>query len=281
MNQLPYSIYEDLDDCTYTLARDDYNKRIRIDEYYGNIDSVLNSAEEHVVASNCEKLIFKARQEDFQTLLSRNFVLEAKVDKYYLGSDMYFFCKYYTSDRRKSDYWAEEDYLLENIYNNKEKQKPKASIDQYTLKICDETDADYLAELYSSVFKIYPVPLNNPEYIKKCMRSGSVYMGFWHNGKIMSSVCAEMNDTYHNAEITDCATLPEYRQFGLMQILIAHIEKELHKKKIFCLYSIARARSYGMNAAFYRLGYEYRGRLANNCYIYEDIEDMNVWVKNI
>ncbi len=36
-----------------------------------------------------------------------------------------------------------------------------------------------------------------------------------------------------------------------------------------------------MNAAFHQLGYTYTGRLANNCYIFDKLEDMNIWVKDL
>jgi hypothetical protein len=57
------------------------------------------------------------------------------------------------------------------------------------------------------------------------------------------------------------------------------LEKHLEDNGIYCVYSIARALSFGMNAVFFQLGYEYRGRLANNCCIFDKIEDMNLWVK--
>ena len=36
-----------------------------------------------------------------------------------------------------------------------------------------------------------------------------------------------------------------------------------------------------MNLAFHQLGYTYTGRLANNCYIFDKLEDMNIWVKDL
>jgi len=59
------------------------------------------------------------------------------------------------------------------------------------------------------------------------------------------------------------------------------LEEELKRKGIFCSYSIARAQSFGMNAVLYQLGYTYRGRLINNCYIYDKLENMNMWVKDL
>lgn len=66
-----------------------------------------------------------------------------------------------------------------------------------------------------------------------------------------------------------------------MKKLIFLIEEELKNNGIYCVYSIARALSFGMNAAFHQLGYTYQGRLTNNCYIFDKLEDMNIWVKDL
>ncbi len=269
------------DDCTYTYTVDDFNKRMRVDDYYGNINSIIKHITEQFHRYQFEKLIFKARLEDFDVMLAHGFIFEAKVDKYFFGSDMYFFCKYYNSERRRSDVWAEEDEIIHTIYSSSIKKKTTPLSSDYTLQVCDEKDIEGLANLYAGVFKVYPVPLHDPKYVLKSMQAGTVFLAYMHQNTIVSAVSGEINHHYHNAEITDCATVPEYRQFGLVQLLLAALEKELFNRKIFCLYTIARARSYGMNAAFHRLQYKYRGRLTNNCNIYEDIEDMNVWVKTI
>ena len=81
--------------------------------------------------------------------------------------------------------------------------------------------------------------------------------------------------------MTDCATLPEHRQYGLMKHLLIKLEEELLAQEIYCVYSISRALSFGMNLALHQLQYQYRGRLANNCYIFDQVEDMNMWVKQL
>jgi putative beta-lysine N-acetyltransferase len=102
-----------------------------------------------------------------------------------------------------------------------------------------------------------------------------------YQGKIVSAASAEINSFYKNAELTDCATLAEHRKFGLMKMILQELEKDLKNNGIFCAYSIARALSFGMNAALFQLGYSYRGRFMNNCYIYDKLENMNMWVKNL
>jgi beta-lysine N6-acetyltransferase len=135
--------------------------------------------------------------------------------------------------------------------------------------------------LYREVFQIYPTPLHDPEYVKKTMKEGTIYYVFFHQGKIVSAASAEVNSFYKNAELTDCATLKDHRKYGLMKIILRELEAELRMQGIFCAYSIARSLSFGMNAVLFQLGYKYRGRLMNNCYIYDKLENMNMWVKNL
>lgn len=280
MKPLPKTFHIESKGCSYTYTLDEYNYRIRLDDYYGNMELIIRELIDLSIEHKIEKCIIKSRHQDFELLLTNGFVFEAKVDRYFLGSDMYFFCKYFTSERRKSDIWAEEDQLLNSVQSLQKKSIITPA--NYDLKICETAeDAKALASLYRRVFNIYPVPLDDADYIRKSISGGNVFLAYYHQGQIVSAVSADVNTKYRNAEVTDCATLPDFRQYGLMQHLLHSLEDVLYEKFIFCLYTIARATSFGMNAAFQRLNYSYRGRLANNCNIYEGIEDMNVWVKNI
>ena len=111
------------------------------------------------------------------------------------------------------------------------------------------------------------------------MEEGTRYVLIRNEKKIVSAASAEINLHHSNAELTDCATLPEAEGKGHMKKLLSKLEAVLKKKKIDCLYTIARSESYSMNKAFYQLGYTYGGMMTNNCFIYSGLEDMNVWYK--
>ncbi|WP_050615299.1 putative beta-lysine N-acetyltransferase [Bacillus testis] len=279
MKDLAYTEEKHTKDYSVSYTVDPFNERIRVDDYYGCIGQILDLCHEKMLHHGFSKLIFKARREQCADLLARGYVLEAMVKGFFGGSDAYFFSCYYSSDRRNSAGWAEEDELMLRVRLHKgEKKDPKES---YPLVLCTEEHAEALASLYQSVFNVYPVPMDDPAYIVSCMEKGSVFLAFQDSDSLISAVCGEIDKERRNAEITDCATKPEYRQFGLMQKLIRLMETELRQRAIHCLYSIARAKSFGMNAAFDRLGYAYTGRLANNCYIFDDMEDMNMWCKQL
>lgn len=259
---------------------DPFNKRIRVDDYRGNVLKVLKRTEMLAKEWKAEKTIIKGRQEDFYIFIEKGYLLEGSIDRYFLGSQCYLFTKYYSAERRSNIYHIEEDQTIHDIYNLTKTPNIEKPPKQYKLRKASEHDAKKLALLYERVFEIYPTPLNNHEYIKKTMKEGTIYYVYEIDGEIVSASSADINTFYKNAEITDCATLPHHRKFGLLKSLIVSLEEELASIGIFCVYSIARALSFGMNAALFQLGYHYRGRLTNNCYIFNKLEDMNVWVKN-
>lgn len=264
-----------------TLTIDPFNKRVRVDDYLGHFPSCINEALRVAIETNAEKLIFKVRQENILSMIQDGFIYEAMIDKYYLGNDCFFFVKYFAVDRRNSKHWIQEDQMIMDILGIQNQIKKQTLPKGYELRKAVESDADLLANLYQTVFKIYPTPMNDPSYIKKCMRNQTIFYICIFEEIIVSAASAEINEFYHNAEITDCATIPEYRQFGLLKHLLIKLEEELFAKEIYCVYSIARALSFGMNRALHQLQYKFRGRLANNCYIFDQLEDMNMWVKQL
>ncbi|MFZ7944318.1 putative beta-lysine N-acetyltransferase [Neobacillus sp. 19] len=281
MNQTASTIYLEEESYYLEVYLDPFNKRIRVDDYRGNTHLLLDKAEELVHHHHAEKLIIKVRSEDFIAFFEKGLQPEAVVDRYFLGSDAYFFSKFYTPDRKQNEQWITEDGMIQSIYHldtSVEKMYPPK---EYELKKADESCAAQLSALYKQVFEIYPTPLHDPEYVKKTMQEGTIYYVFFHQGKIVSAASAEINTFYKNAELTDCATLTEHRKYGLMKIILHELERELKQNGIFCAYSIARSLSFGMNAVLFQLEYSYRGRFMNNCYIYDKLENMNMWVKNL
>ncbi|MCM3724291.1 putative beta-lysine N-acetyltransferase [Neobacillus cucumis] len=281
MNQTTSTIYVNETNFFCEVFLDPFNKRIRVDDYRGNTKLLLEKVEELVKKYQAEKLIIKGRREDFITFLEAGLQLEAMVDRYFLGSDAHFFSRFYTSERKRNDHWITEDGIIQSIYQLNPSINQTFPPKEYELKKADENCAEELSSLYKQVFPIYPTPLYDPEYVKKTMVDGTIYYIFTYQGEIVSAASAEINAYYKNAELTDCATLTEHRKYGLMKIILQELEKDLIKNGIFCAYSIARSLSFGMNAALFQLGYSYRGRFMNNCYIYDKLENMNMWVKNL
>ncbi|MDD3150871.1 MAG: putative beta-lysine N-acetyltransferase, partial [Candidatus Gastranaerophilales bacterium] len=134
--------------------------------------------------------------------------------------------------------------------------------------------------LYGKVFKTYPFPIFSSEYILQTMKNDVCYFGIKKDGKLVAISSAEMDRENLNAEMTDFATLPEYRGNNLSSYLLNQMEIYLIKHGFKTAYTIARAISYGMNITFVKGNYKYSGTLINNTNISGDIESMNVWYKN-
>ncbi|MCI0767618.1 putative beta-lysine N-acetyltransferase [Bacillus sp. TL12] len=265
----------------YTVegALDYFNKRIRVDHYTGNVESLVQKIEELAEKHSFTKCIIKGKGEHVSAWLSFGFLLEATIPHYFQGHDAYFLVKYRDDERRNSIQWVDEDRIIDGVREKevKEKEVPE----KFVLRKATEEDAEELASVFGKVFEIYPTPLNEADYVVQTMKEDTIYYVYELDGRIISTASAEMNVKEGNAELTNCATLPEYRKHGFMKSLLIKLEEELQERAIFCSYTIARSLSFGMNAAFHQLGYTYTGRLANNCYIFDKLEDMNVWVKDL
>ncbi|MEH7226031.1 putative beta-lysine N-acetyltransferase [Bacillus sp. JJ1566] len=261
------------------IVVDYFNRRLRVLEYRGHLYSLLDEVNEIAEKHSFEKIIIMAKREDLSNFMARGYMIEAMLQKYFNGSDAYFVTKYFTNERRNSEKWMEEERIITDILRNPRENKPTDT--HFLIRKATVEDAVQLSALYNTVFQIYPTPLNKPDYIQQVMKDSTIFYVVEDNGVIVSSASADVNPTFFNAELTDCATLDAYRKHGLMKKLLVELEKELMNNGIYCAYSIARALSYGMNKSFYQLGYSYTGRVTNNCYIFDKIEDMNVWVKDL
>ncbi|REE68776.1 beta-lysine acetyltransferase [Paenibacillus taihuensis] len=263
------------------LFLDFFNKRLRIDDYTGDVESVCRRAAEVAQEHGFTKIFIKSREDDWMAFLSRGYMLEGIFKGYFHGRDAYSMAIYTTLERRTSDYWMEEDEILRQVSALQEKPERDAVSAPYVLRRAAASDAGGLAALYGQVFQTYPTPMNDAAYIRQVMEEGTVFYVVVDDGKLISASSAEINSVYGNAEITDCVTLPAYRGKGLMRLLIQSLEEELQQRGILALYSLSRALSFGMNAALFQLGYVYNGRLTKNCDIYDKFEDMNMWCKQL
>ncbi|BFJ01565.1 MULTISPECIES: putative beta-lysine N-acetyltransferase [Priestia] len=263
-----------------TLFLDECNKRLRIDDYRGNVNDIYSYIYKEIDKATYEKWIIKARAERLLDWMSLGFSLEATVPYYFNGSDAYLLCCYTSQSRRDSGETLKETELLQDVLKLPTSDYSPLS-NQLIMRRAISSDAKQLSQLYRQIFTVYPTPLYEEEYLSSLLQEDSLFYIIVDKNDIVSAASAEIDYVYHNAELTDCATLPAYRKYGFMKHLLSALEEELKQRHIFCAYTIARALSFGMNAAFHQLGYIYTGRLTNNCYIYKSLEDMNVWVKDL
>jgi putative beta-lysine N-acetyltransferase len=212
---------------------------------------------------------------------AKGYVKEAGVPGYYSGKkEALFMCKYF-SEHRQEDTQAEDDRIISTARDKAGDIRNPELPEGFLVRMCTEADVPAMAGIYAEVFPTYPFPIQDPAYLKKTMEDNVVYFAVENEGDIVSLSSSEIDFKNRNAEMTDFATLPQFRGMGLSTYLLSKMEKEMNKKGILTLYTIARAASYGMNTVFSRLGYEFTGKLVQNTNISGNLENMNVWYKHI
>ncbi|MDZ5723121.1 putative beta-lysine N-acetyltransferase, partial [Bacillus sp. SXabc123] len=265
---------------TAVLDHDDFNKRIRVVRYDGAIEKALPDIVAAAKEEDAEKIIVYTKQHDEAVLAKHLFVPEGFLKGYYLGHPACLMVRYLTEKRRQTDSYIEEQETIEALYRTAPHHHSETT-PVFTMRKAETNDMYQLSMLYKKVFRTYPTPVFDPAYIEKTMNENTMYYLMFDHDRLISAASADSNPGLGHAEITDCAVLPEYRGRSLTSFLIEALEKEMAEKDIFHVFSLARAASFGMNAVLYHSGYQYGGRLINNCYIAEGLENMNIWCKHL
>lgn len=144
-------------------------------------------------------------------------------------------------------------------------------------------EVELFLDHYSQRIKVshYRFDAGYLRYMETVFQKDYLYAVAEHKGSIVSAASAELFHSKRSAELTDCATHPDFRGKGLMAGILALLEDKLRRENYLCAYTMARARSFGMNRVFYQMDFTFSGRLVNNCDIYGSYEDMNIWVKKL
>lgn len=261
---------------------DSFNTRIKVQRHQGpNILDLIKKTLEMAREGDYTKISFLAREDEWETFLSRGFVLEAILKGYYQGDDGYIMARFIDPKRRYSERLEEENRTIEEIVESPVGVELPRLGEGLTLREARVQDAKALARMYKRVFASYPTPIFDEEYLANEIREGMIYKVIWAGNEPVSASSADIDEHNRSAELTDCGTIPEYRGQGLITLLIHDLEEELRRRNFSSFYGMARALSYGMNLIFQRFGYHYRGRLINHGHISGHFEDLNVWVKEL
>ncbi len=265
---------------TAVLDHDSFNRRIRVVRYDGAIEQALPDIVAAAKEEDAEKIIVYTKQQDEAVLARQLFAPEGFLEGYYLGHSACVMARYLTEKRRQTDSYIKEQEMIEALYRTAPHPCSENS-PNFTMRKAEINDMYQLSMLFKKVFRTYPTPVFDPAYIEKTMNENVMYYAMFDHDRLISAASADINPELGHAEITDCAVLPEYRGHSLTSFLIEALEKEMAEKAIFHVFSLARAASFGMNAVLYHSGYQYGGRLINNCYIAEGLENMNIWCKHL
>lgn len=277
-----YGSFEDIINADYTFKVfiDIHNERVKLTKYTGDIEKITNHLKEICLKKNLGKIICIVPENAKNIFLNNGFINEGNIEGYFKGENGYWLSYFCNETRKFSATLEKEEQIVEQSLRLKNQYK-YSNLKDFNIRDGNKTDSKNLASLFKNVFKTYPTPMENEDFIKEIIGDKVLFKVAEINGKIVSAASADINKDFLNAEITDCATLNTYRGMGLLSNLIYNLEQDLKKNNFLTLYSLSRAISPGINIALSKHNYNYTGRLINNCKIMSGFEDMNIWVKNI
>lgn len=220
-----------------------------------------------------------ALAEPFRT---NNYVEEARIPNLFgREGDGLFMSRYLSSERAQEE---RPDQVKKVLAAARDKggrtDSPQLGAELSCRMMC-KADVEEMTCLYQEVFASYPFPIHDPDYLAETMDGNVLYFGVWLEDRLVALSSAEIDFDNRNAEMTDFATLPEFRGQGLASFLLNKMESGIRQIGIRTAYTIARAYSFGMNITFARQGYHHGGTLVKNTQISGGLETMNIWYKHL
>lgn len=212
---------------------------------------------------------------------SKGYFIEAQIPNFFNNKvSAFFMSKILNSDRlRNIENGRLQDLgklLTDPVISNSE---PISLPSGYRMVHLKKEHTDQMARVYKQVFKSYPFPIFDPGYLIETMKDNVQYFGVEWKDQLVAISSAEIDREGQNAEMTDFATLNDFRGKKLSVLLLQTMEQSLADQDIKTFYTIARLNSIPMNKTFIKLGYSYAGTLLMNTNIAGKIESMNVLYK--
>jgi len=260
-----------------------YNNRIYLmkldkDDYPSIIATLDDMAKKNKYSKVFAKIPYSLKGK----FIRSGYIVEATIPGFYNDvEDVILISKYFSEERTII---KEGNEIKEIIDISCAKNKIKKQIElgeAYQFHVCELSDIQQMCKVYREVFETYPFPIFDEKYIEKTMNENFIYFSIKIKGEIVSLASTEMDYSTKSVEMTDFATLPQYRGEGFSVFLLGKMEEKMRQNNFHVAFTIARARSYGMNITFAKLNYEYGGTLINNTNISGDLESMNVWYKTL
>jgi putative beta-lysine N-acetyltransferase len=244
--------------------------------------TIIKQIHKIAIENSYSKIVAKVPKKFKSLFVNNGYKKEASIPNYYKGiEDCLFMCKYLEHERGFLENEAELQKVLMSAKNKSGSLNASTLPNDVKVQALKSEDIYNMVSLYKKVFKTYPFPIFDEEYILKTMNENLMYFGIYKKDELIAISSSETDKEYSNCEMTDFAVLPEHRGKNYSIILLQEMEKELKRLNFKVLYTIARAKSHGMNITFSKLGYKYGGLLINNTNISGDIESMTIWYKEI
>lgn len=262
------------------ITVDERNKRLIVDGYARETNPYLLGRQliDLAVEQKLEKIWLWALPEDVPEFLRGGFSTEGNIFRGSFEEFTVSLAYFVSAERGHSLKLSIENDIIRSVRMESIKQSHSLPLGM-EMKLLNESFTWQISHVLSEVFTSYPTPVDDPQYIASLMQKGNIFAGTFFQQKLIGVAAAYPDPVFKRCEMTDCAIIKEYRGQSLSEQLLIILEHEVCKRGSFNLYTLARAQSFGMNRVFHKLGYQYQGRLINNCHIGGSFEDMNLWVK--
>lgn len=249
-----------------------------------SIESIINQLYNIAVLKRYNKILVKIPTTSSRIFINHNFKKEASVSGLFNGKeDAIFLTKYFNPIRGVLSIKNQEAIkeVLESsvaISNMRTHDIPSG----YELKLLGEEHIPVLSRIYyCEILKSYPHPNWQKEYLTQKILDNVKYFGLFDQDQLISAASVKMDKESGYAEMSDFATLPQYKDQELSSFLLRRMIVEMKMEEIKTVFTITRATSYEMNRTFGAQEFQFGGTLINNTLIGGSIETMNVWSKRI
>lgn len=254
-----------------------FNDRIYLmklfrDDYPNIIDDIDSLAEKNQYS----KIIAKIPPDLYNGFNRANYLKEACIPEQCI-----FMSRFLSNKRQENDKAEKCNDIIKTAIAKEALKDPAILSGSFIYRRLAERHADDIVSVYKTVFKTYPFPIHDRDYILKTMQDNVIYFGIFCHNELVAVSSTEIDHKEGSVEMTDFSTLPEYRGNGFAVFLLQKMEIEMVNRNILKSYTIARALSYGMNITFSKNGYKFGGTLVNNTNISGNIESMNIWYKDL
>jgi beta-lysine N6-acetyltransferase len=247
-----------------------------------DIPDIIRYADALAHKEGYTKIFVKIPESSVEIFANDGYITEATVPFFFHGREPAVFMAKYLDPKRKDLHDATlSATVLSETFCHAGERTPLDLPDGFSLLHAHAGDAPAIAELFSTIFKTYPFPITDPDYVRETMQ-GSVRYYVIRKSHILSAVAScEIDAENVNAEVTDFATGPLFRGRGFASLLLHAMETDLKKEGIRLTYTICRAAFRPINTVFAGAGYQFGGTLPNNTNICGSVESMNVWYKKL
>ncbi len=246
----------------------------------GDPSRLISKLDQMAIQHRYGKIFAKIPSTYWQDFFSAGYIKEAEIPGFFNGKTDCFFASKFFKNRQETDENFSKLYSLAST-DTTQPVSCCCKKDIYNIEVCTSAEAPELSLLYRQVFPSYPFPISEPSYLSQIMKENVTYYCIRMDGCVIAAAAIESDRHGQYAEMTDFATLPEWRGKGLAQSLLRHMGAAVHGSHIKTVYTIARASSYGMNSVFGKCGYAFAGLLINNTQISGSIQSMSVWYRHI